>query len=649
MKTGLGLNFLRIVNEEGFDGWSQVYARIPFEEEEIKKKGALFGVIFSDNLDDWTSKEAEIMGWVDEYFNGVLEDGDLNEIYEYLNQKYPGLCSVWVWVKIIEGGKRSIRLIKSGKSGIFLWRGVEKIDLGSQMLDGKVLKGEAKKNDRMIIWVGDLEKYVKEESEIDTQLTINKITDGLVENNKTSASLVFTFLEVAEDAHVDHVVNNDTLKQAEINKKNEEIAETIDMETKSELMEESVIVGKPEEIEEDMVSDRYIGPVGPKEKLINWWKNRKFKSRNEITVGGVVTKRKKMAIGMGVLFLILLIASTVSGSIKIKADAELKKWNKFYEPIEKKRQDALGLASVNLVGSRKLMEEVKTDFNAGKGIFVNTKFKNQLDELEKNINSSWTSASGEKTSVMENPVNIDLIRSGFNGSRISLIKESSFLVLDEKMGLVVSIDGKTKDIKVLAGKGEGLNWIDVVFDSKRNLLLDKNGITVVGKTGTIGTFDAAVSNPLSLGIFAGNLYLLDQGNKEIYRYNNSGDSLGDRNRWLKQDQSLSGTPVDMAIDGDIWVLEEKSVVEKFRRGSKENFSLNGVPQQGAYIKIAVEGVGTRIALLDTINSSVSIFKKEDGTFIQQLKYNSAVKASDIEFDSNGNLWVVAGGTAAILK
>ncbi|HEX9007995.1 MAG TPA: hypothetical protein VF837_01925 [Patescibacteria group bacterium] len=638
MKTGLGLNFLRIVNEEGSNGWAQVYARVPFDENELMKKGALFGVVFSRVLDDWETKEGEVMTLVDEFFNKQEGFGDLAEVNNLLKDKYGDMEAVWLWVTAGDG-KREVRLIKNGNTGVWLWRNNQKVDLGSQMKDEKVLKGLASGQDKLVIWSGDIQQKLSDIDGDINQEEVNKIGNILMDENKSAAGLIFSF----EDG-------DEVLTVERVTEEREKIVTEKITETPVENLDEPMYVGEPEPEEERsvIVSDRYVGPVGPKEKLINWWKKKTAKRNPEILVERKVSKRKRMAAGLGLLFLVLLIVSIVSGSLKIKADNEQKQWNQFSEPIEKKRLEAVGLVNVNLVGSRKLMEEVMTSFNAGKGVFENTKFKGQVTDLEKKINDSWSLASGEKQVKIDNQVSIELIRTGFVGQNLELVKDSSFLVLDGKMGLVVSVDGKTKDIKVLAGKGEGLGWLDTVFDGKRNLLLDQSGISVVGGA-RIGTFDAAVSKPIAMGVFGSNIYVLDQGNKEIYRYNNASDTLGDRVRWLKQGVNLASTPVDMAIDGDIWVLEDNGNVEHFRRGAQESFTLNGSPSVSHYNKIAIDQNGDTLALLDTTYGAVTTFKKSDGSFIAQLKSDSLKQASDINFDDNGKLWVLIGGSMGTLN
>jgi len=158
-----------------------------------------------------------------------------------------------------------------------------------------------------------------------------------------------------------------------------------------------------------------------------------------------------------------------------------------------------------------------------------------------------------------------------------------------------------------------------------------------------------VAKPVALGSFGGNLYVLDQGNKEIYKYVAVGESFGNRTRWLKQDQSMSYEPVDMAIDSDVWIAYGKGEVEKFRRGYREQFSLSGLPADIQVKRAAVETDGKRLALLDSSHGWVVICSKETGICSQVLKSDRLTEATDVEFDGQGNLMVLVGGTVGVMK
>ena len=81
MNKDLALRFLRVVNETGLNGWGQVYARMPFEAEEEARKGALFGAVFAKG-ESSPDKEAEMMVWVDEYYNSAERGGLLVDFWE---------------------------------------------------------------------------------------------------------------------------------------------------------------------------------------------------------------------------------------------------------------------------------------------------------------------------------------------------------------------------------------------------------------------------------------------------------------------------------------------------------------------------------------------------------------------------------------
>jgi hypothetical protein len=296
-----------------------------------------------------------------------------------------------------------------------------------------------------------------------------------------------------------------------------------------------------------------------------------------------------------------------------------------------------------------LIEDVKVSFDLGKGRFLNSRFSKELSDLEKKINDGWTVASGEKESQVEEILKIDLVRQGFKGSRLGMQKVGQLLVLDSAMGVIMTAEVKTKDIKVVAGKGEGLGWVDAIGEGSRIMVLSNSGVRNAVTGADLIKFDAAVAKPVTLGSFGGNLYVLDQGNKEIYKYSAVGEGFGDRIRWLKQGQSIGFEPVDLAMDSDIWVVSEKGQVERFRRGSKEQFSVSGLPAEIKVNRVAVEQDGTRLALLGSSSGVVVLCSKDTGVCSQILKSGRLIEASDIEFDGQGNLMVLMAGTVGIIK
>ena len=636
VNTGLGLSFLRIVNEEGSNGWAQVYARIPFDDSELQNKGALFGVIYGEEKEGWAEKDMELMGWVEDYFNKVENGGVLLDFFEKWRSGYPNLSGVWVWVQEREGN-REVMLVRTGGAEIFLLRGEKEFDFSASMLEGKVAKGKVEEDDRIAIWTeGVLEivgkKSLSEMGEGETTY----FNETIKNRNFAGAGLVLNFRKFEDET-------------AEI--------------TSIEVEPIKLTINEPEEViprraedrqGQELVNERYVGPIGIKEKLSNWWMKTVSRVRRpihqkDVAVVKETSKRKKWAVLLGLLFLLVLLISLVTGSLKIRREAEQKKWVEYSEPIEKSLQEAAGLVSLNPSGARKLVQDAKTIFEAKRGDFEGGKYSDALDELEKKIENTWTLVSGEKESQIEEVARIDLVRQGFKGDRLSLIKDRHLVAFDGTMGVVMTVELSTKDIKVIAGKGEGLGWIDAVGDNSRMVVLNSSGVRNAINGQDLIKFDAAVAKPVAMGRFGNNLYILDQGNKEIFKYAAIGDGYGERSRWLKQDQNMSILPVDMAIDSDIWVVSAEGEVEKYRRGSKENFSISGLTSGVKISRMAVEPEGDRIALLDNNSGVVAVCSKTSGSCTQLLKSEKLREAKDVEFDEKGNLLVLLPGVVGILK
>jgi len=207
VNTSLGINFFRTVNEEGSNGWAQVYARIPFDDYELSEKGALFGVVLSKPSENWADKEAELMEWVDEYFNKAETGGDLMGFAGSFKENYPEVEGAWLWIIPRPNGKREIKTVRWGLSGVSLFRGGKEYNLTTE--EGKVVRGMAEAKDRLTMWSGELGEYLKTEEimTVDEEKVLS-IGNRLTESREAAAGLFFDFVKpqtvlVAEKAEED--------------------------------------------------------------------------------------------------------------------------------------------------------------------------------------------------------------------------------------------------------------------------------------------------------------------------------------------------------------------------------------------------------------------------------------------------------------
>ena len=153
MSNLIGIDFFRLVSDSSVNDWAQVYARVPFDEQEVGKKGALFGAVRLKGGEELVSRGTEIFSWLDEHFNKIEKGGDLKSLMEELEKKDKELEAVWIWVSL-EGKKRIMRVMGVGDGRVDILREGNRIELVTKERLGQVVKGELKEGDRLIMGVG---------------------------------------------------------------------------------------------------------------------------------------------------------------------------------------------------------------------------------------------------------------------------------------------------------------------------------------------------------------------------------------------------------------------------------------------------------------------------------------------------------------
>ncbi len=125
----------------------------------------------------------------------------------------------------------------------------------------------------------------------------------------------------------------------------------------------------------------------------------------------------------------------------------------------------------------------------------------------------------------------------------------------------------------------------------------------------------------ALANFGGNIYLLDAKNNQIYRYspNASGYTTKGVNYFPANAQPLLNKAVDLAIDGDVWVLNDNGTVQRFRSGTNIPFELGALPTPLKNpVAIFTRPEVDSLYIADAGNQRIVEFDK-NGKFVRQFK------------------------------
>jgi hypothetical protein len=169
--------------------------------------------------------------------------------------------------------------------------------------------------------------------------------------------------------------------------------------------------------------------------------------------------------------------------------------------------------------------------------------------------------------------------------------------------------------------------------------------TLVGDAGQWGEIRAVAS-------FLGNVYLLDAAKNQIWKYvpTASGYSQQGTPYLPANSSTILAHAVDLAVDGDVWVLNSEGTVLRFRGGQRITFQLSGLDTPlknpaAIYTRPEVDSV----YIADAGNQRLVEFDK-NGRFVRVFKPHAqegdafnALKTLLVN-DAERKLYFVSGNT-----
>ena len=121
--------------------------------------------------------------------------------------------------------------------------------------------------------------------------------------------------------------------------------------------------------------------------------------------------------------------------------------------------------------------------------------------------------------------------------------------------------------------------------------------------------------------YGGNLYIVDQGANQIWRYRPGSTGYeGDPEPYFASGKQPDMTGVQaVAIDGNVWLLFADGRLLKFFAGDQRNFDFQGLPSKlSAPTALAVPLEGDHVYILDAGNARIVETTKE-GKFLRQFR------------------------------
>ena len=509
-------------------------------------------------------------------------------------------------------------LVVGKRGGVYLLRGNRKGYVLKESEEIVAQKGKVKNEDKVFFGIGEgLEEIV-------SMISMEKKSKEMEEQLLKPCCGVLMDVDIEVEADVDEI---------------DEVDEQ--METKIDLIEE-----KKEENpalgggKKSGVWKKWMGYLQTKTKTVN----------PEVYVKS--DERKKLGRVVLLVFFLLIISVGV-GWRKRKVDEKNEQFNQIYEPslqllIEAERQvEENALESrEKLLEARAGLEQILNEFNG------DDKEREKLTTLLSQVNDLYEKVSGEhKVSEASLFYDLSLIKEDVYGEEMSLA-DGWISVLDESRGVVLGVEEESKKGKLLAG-GE-------ILEGAKLLAASGGKAVVLSNSGLVGVYyndrtaellietDESWKRPDGLGMFGGNVYVMDSETSEIWRYPGYEGGIGSGTRWLGPGvvpdfSNITG----VAVDGDMWISYSNDIM-RFRRGAVLNYYIEGLLDPFSKIEAIYTQIESEyIYVLDRDNGRVVVLNKE-GEYIKQYIWEGIKAVSDmvvVEKDGGGGIILLLSGAS----
>ncbi len=230
---------------------------------------------------------------------------------------------------------------------------------------------------------------------------------------------------------------------------------------------------------------------------------------------------------------------------------------------------------------------------------------------------------------------------------MKLTDDQGLVVLDTKVSRLALVDPSKKKGEVVAGQDSlGAARAVATYPTKVEVVSDK-GIVECSQIGNACAvkvaMDEKIANLVDLGMFGGNIYLLDR--QSLWRYQVTETGFGAAQKWLADsEQPDFSTSQTLAIDGSIWVGKTGGVVEKYVRGVKDNFVLQDLDQPlGQKIGLYTDEDSDKLYIWDGDNGRIVVVTKATGVFDSQYKLPQLQETVSFVVDEKaGVLYLLTG-------
>lgn len=337
----------------------------------------------------------------------------------------------------------------------------------------------------------------------------------------------------------------------------------------------------------------------------------------------------------GIIFLLLVMMIGVGMVRKVRVVAE-KDYANLSSSVDSKIAETLSIGDINPERARQLLSQAKNETEAYLASDLRDEYRLKAQKLITEIDSADQRAFKKNEVKLTTIVELPILVEGLTAEKMKSDGKGNLVFLGKTNKKIVAMNLTDRSRQVI-DFDSGLEFGDLGVSETKVYGLDTAGASeLFWKKSDIKKIieaDEFWKDPKYISIFAGNIYILDSQQGEIWKYPTLGETFGGRRRWF----AVGITPdlsnvVDMKVVGDIWLLTSTGKLERYSRGAPVSFWMEGFPSKGEAKRFsepsAIWVTDSLVYVLENGANRVVVFGT-DGKYQSQYVSSEFGKARDL--------------------
>jgi len=343
---------------------------------------------------------------------------------------------------------------------------------------------------------------------------------------------------------------------------------------------------------------------------------------------------KKVTFALLIILVGIFVWSVVLGAQRRQKNTFIKKVEAQSLLIDSQLEEASSLTTTDVDRSLELLASAKQSYEALNKEAVEKKLSDldQLASIKVKIAESEKSIKKEEETASEEFYDLNLIEKGaeakkmyYDGTTLALLdsENAKVYLLDlAKKSVVTRKDGKMADGVFVA-----------LHQDEPYIFSSTDGVfrTTKEKTDVLIEKDEEWGSIKDMWMYNGNIYLVDAGKDEIYKYLVAEGGYSAKNSYVKSGQADLAKAGAMAIDRSVYVINGSRIL-KYESGSSVDFTVkipggDDIVFDDIYTSEDIDNV----YLLDKESKKIFVVSKE-GEFLKQVTASTIASTTDFVVD-----------------